>query len=213
MTALLACIDSLSKLADDLFVEEPWRDRARILLAEAEAAAGDALCGSDEARVAEVLFEPEGGGGHPAAGGEAGTSVTGPLGGGAYGTGRRDEDDPNLVSHALSVPTSNARYDPDGETFVTNLRGREEGARAELDDKGMSVRRLTPVECERLQGFPDGWTCLCQPLNAYAADPEAAAERCACPDSPRYKQMGNAVTVTVVEWRGRRLVEIINERL
>jgi len=46
---------------------------------------------------------------------------------------------------------------------------------------GTSVRRLTPVECERLQGFPDDWT----------------AEQS---DSQRYKQMGNAVAVPVVEW-------------
>ena len=45
----------------------------------------------------------------------------------------------------------------------------------------MQVRRLTPVECERLQGFPDGWT-----------DGQA--------DSNRYKQMGNAVAVPVVQW-------------
>jgi len=44
-----------------------------------------------------------------------------------------------------------------------------------------TVRRLTPTECERLQGFPDGWT-------------EGQA------DSHRYKQMGNAVAVPVVEW-------------
>lgn len=43
------------------------------------------------------------------------------------------------------------------------------------------VRRLTPVECERLQGFPDNWT-------------EGQS------DSARYKQMGNAVAVPVVEW-------------
>jgi DNA (cytosine-5)-methyltransferase 1 len=48
------------------------------------------------------------------------------------------------------------------------------------------VRRLTPRECERLQGFLDGWT-------------EDQS------DSARYKQMGNAVTVNVVEWIGRRL--------
>jgi len=48
------------------------------------------------------------------------------------------------------------------------------------------VRRLTPTECERLQGFPDGWT-----------DGQA--------DSHRYKQMGNAVTVNVIEWIGNRL--------
>jgi DNA (cytosine-5)-methyltransferase 1 len=50
------------------------------------------------------------------------------------------------------------------------------------------VRRLTPTECERLQGFPDGWT-------------EGQA------DSNRYKQMGNAVTVPVVEWIVQRVVK------
>jgi len=50
-----------------------------------------------------------------------------------------------------------------------------------------TVRRLTPVECERLQGFPDNWT-------------EGQS------DSARYKQMGNAVAVPVVEWIMERLV-------
>jgi DNA (cytosine-5)-methyltransferase 1 len=54
---------------------------------------------------------------------------------------------------------------------------------------GSVVRRLTPVECERLQGFPDGWT---------AVDEKTA-------DSHRYKQMGNAVTVNVLTWIGSRL--------
>jgi len=49
-----------------------------------------------------------------------------------------------------------------------------------------TVRRLTPIETERLQGFPDNWT-----------DGQA--------DSHRYKQMGNAVTVNVIEWIGARL--------
>lgn len=51
------------------------------------------------------------------------------------------------------------------------------------------VRRLTPLECERLQGFPDGWT-----------DSQS--------DSQRYKQMGNAVAVPVVQWIINRLVEV-----
>jgi site-specific DNA-cytosine methylase len=55
-----------------------------------------------------------------------------------------------------------------------------------------AVRRLTPTECERLQGFPDGWT-----------DGQA--------DSNRYKQMGNAVAVPVVEWIISRMVAQIGE--
>lgn len=53
---------------------------------------------------------------------------------------------------------------------------------------GSMVRRLTPTECERLQGFPDNWT-------------EGQA------DSHRYKQMGNAVAVPVVQWVVNRLLE------
>ncbi len=51
------------------------------------------------------------------------------------------------------------------------------------------VRRLTPVEHERLQGFPDGWT---------------AGQS----DGKRYRQLGNAVAVPVAEWLGRRIVEV-----
>lgn len=60
------------------------------------------------------------------------------------------------------------------------------------------VRRLTPLECERLQGFPDGWSCLCPAQGDTAT--------CVCPDSPRYKQMGNAVTVPVIRWIAERLM-------
>ena len=52
----------------------------------------------------------------------------------------------------------------------------------------VGVRRLTPTECERLQGFPDGWTQLGD-----------------TPDSRRYSALGDAVTVNVSEWIGRRL--------
>jgi DNA (cytosine-5)-methyltransferase 1 len=54
-----------------------------------------------------------------------------------------------------------------------------------------TVRRLTPTECERLQGFPDNWT-------------EGQA------DSHRYKQLGNAVAVPVVEWIIKRFIQAIN---
>jgi len=57
----------------------------------------------------------------------------------------------------------------------------ESAAGGHLQTNGSQVRRLTPLECERLQGFPDDWT---------------AGQS----DSQRYKQMGNAVAVPVVEW-------------
>jgi DNA (cytosine-5)-methyltransferase 1 len=58
---------------------------------------------------------------------------------------------------------------------------------------GMQVRRLTPVECERLQGFPDGWTALGHDSKQIS-------------DSARYRMLGNAVAVPCVEWIARRIV-------
>jgi DNA (cytosine-5)-methyltransferase 1 len=54
---------------------------------------------------------------------------------------------------------------------------------------GMAVRRLTPTECERLQGFPDGYTNI----------------KNKCPDGPRYKALGNSWAVPVVRWIGERI--------
>ena len=65
---------------------------------------------------------------------------------------------------------------------------------------GAVVRRLTPLECERLQGFEDGWTCLC---GAHGVTLE-----CTCPDAPRLRAIGNAVAVPVGAWVARRLVEV-----
>lgn len=59
----------------------------------------------------------------------------------------------------------------------------------------MQVRRLTPTECERLQGFPDGYTAI--PWRGKPADQ--------CPDGPRYKALGNSWAVPNVTWLGRRI--------
>jgi site-specific DNA-cytosine methylase len=108
---------------------------------------------------------------------------------GPAGKGYGDETDPmfSLTStdkHAVA-------------TLVRMREGKPGGGKGPLmsEDKSLTlatandqtlflestVRRLTPTECERLQGFPDGWT-------------EGQS------DSHRYKQMGNAVAVPVVEW-------------
>lgn len=61
--------------------------------------------------------------------------------------------------------------------------------------QAMSVRRLTPTECERLQGFPDGYTAI--PWRRKAADQ--------CPDGPRYKALGNSMATNCMEWIGERI--------
>ena len=69
----------------------------------------------------------------------------------------------------------------------------------------MQVRRLTPTECERLQGFPDNYTQI-----PYRNKPAES-----CPDGPRYKAMGNSMAVPVMRWIGDRInmVSSIGEKL
>ncbi len=64
--------------------------------------------------------------------------------------------------------------------------------------RGSGVRRLTPRECERLQGFPDDWTQI-----PYRGKP--AGE---CPDGPRYKALGNSMAVPVMRWIGERIAAV-----
>jgi hypothetical protein len=62
----------------------------------------------------------------------------------------------------------------------------------------MAVRRLTPVECERLQGFPDNWSRI-----SWKGKPETD-----CPDGPRYKACGNSMAVPVMRWIGERIAAV-----
>jgi DNA (cytosine-5)-methyltransferase 1 len=59
----------------------------------------------------------------------------------------------------------------------------------------MAVRRLTPVECERLQGFPDHYTDI---------KPKGKDT----PDGPRYKAIGNSMAVPCMRWIGKRIQEV-----
>lgn len=167
------------------------------------------VCGPTEAGVARVLALTEGSEGDSSAGQEEGADAPGsartsPAIIGRYHKGPdSDATDAIVVTDTLNnggYGIANAILTPNGGRGGIGV-----GAIAQRS----AVRRLTPLECERLQGFPDGWTCLCQPLEAYAADPDTAALRCTCPDSPRYRALGNAVTVSVVEWIGRRLIECL----
>ncbi len=100
---------------------------------------------------------------------------------------------------------------------AVSLRGREGGATAELGgevcpairtgggggDKPhvlaeAAVRRLTPRECERLQGFPDDYTQI----------PWRGKDAKNCPDGPRYKVIGNSMAVPVMHWIGHRINQV-----
>lgn len=79
----------------------------------------------------------------------------------------------------LSVPNSNTRRGRVGRVGRGVAQTLDTGMQQHTLTPDMQIRRLTPVECERLQGFPDGWT-------------EGIS------DSQRYKCLGNAVTVNVI---------------
>ena len=66
---------------------------------------------------------------------------------------------------------------------------------------GMVVRRLTPRECERLQGFPGGWTDIPWRGRDHA------------PDGPRYKAIGNSMCVQVMRWIGERIADAAETRV
>lgn len=107
------------------------------------------------------------------------------------------------VATACNAHGGTGRHDFESETFVA--RADQGGDRMDFDPHVsptmranthghpplVGVRRLTPTECERLQGFPGGWT---------------AGQA----DSARYRQLGNAVCVNVAEWIGRRIMEANN---
>jgi DNA (cytosine-5)-methyltransferase 1 len=93
------------------------------------------------------------------------------------GQGADLEASPTEISNTLSRLTQTPGYDRDTKVIQQSV-----------------PRRLTPLECERLQGFPDGWT-------EFYDDGTRVA------DGPRYRMMGNAVTVNVAEWIGRKIIE------
>ena len=93
-------------------------------------------------------------------------------------------------------------YRDDGACYTLNTIDRH--AVASMQDSGgpaiggntkSVIRRLTPRECERLQGMPDNWTRV--PYRGKTAD--------RCPDGPRYKAIGNSMAVPVMRFIGERI--------
>jgi DNA (cytosine-5)-methyltransferase 1 len=101
---------------------------------------------------------------------------------------RQDPDVSGDVTHPTVRPTEVAQP-------LTTVQAGNHNQGGDFVQQSMAVRRLTPVECERLQGFPDNFTRI--PWRG--KDPEN------CPDGPRYKALGNSFAANVVEWIGQRI--------
>lgn len=93
------------------------------------------------------------------------------------------------VSHALRAKAACA-YREDAETYPV---------------QNMVVRRLTPMECERLQGFPNHWTDIGEWTDEKGKEHKDA-------DSPRYKALGNSIALPFWEWMLRRMARYLPER-
>ena len=102
---------------------------------------------------------------------------------------QRDFKDPQTVL----APTLTASNDPSRSPQSTEVTNQV----AAIYATTMAVRRLTPVECERLQGFPDNYTNI-----PWRKKPES-------PDGPRYKALGNSWAVPVVAWIGKRINDAV----
>jgi DNA (cytosine-5)-methyltransferase 1 len=113
-----------------------------------------------------------------------------------YGTGGGNVP---LVQEAIAFEPSIATREGSESRFVKELsptlRKEMGDNQVAVSDSRMAVRRLTPRECERLQGFNDDHTMI--PWRNKPADQ--------CPDGPRYKALGNSMAVPCMAWIGKRI--------
>ncbi|HBN9656253.1 TPA: DNA cytosine methyltransferase [Pseudomonas aeruginosa] len=142
--------------------------------------------GADAGDVSPTLRAMGHGESHANAGGQVAVCITGDI------------------THTLKAEGFDASEDGTGRgqpivaATLEATAGRSRGAGTPvgmLANSGSAVRRLTPRECERLQGFHDDYTLI--PWRGKPAEE--------CPDGPRYKAIGNSKAVPVVRWIGRRL--------
>jgi DNA (cytosine-5)-methyltransferase 1 len=105
------------------------------------------------------------------------------------GASKADKHESTTYVAQPTAPTLTATNDPSRSPQSTEVTNQVAAVHA----VSMAVRRLTPVECERLQGFPDGYTNI-----PWRKQPES-------PDGPRYKALGNSMAVPVMAWIGRRI--------
>ena len=159
---------------------------------------------------AAILFERQGEAGHSAAGADAGQNPaayvessfgtfaernaagTVKASGGGIGGG----SETLIVTHCIAGNTIERQPENGGNGIgVSTTAYTLTASDRHAVQHGLTVRRLTPLECERLQGFPDNHTLI--PWRGKPAEQ--------CPDAPRYKAVGNSMAVPVMGWIGERV--------
>lgn len=99
----------------------------------------------------------------------------------------------------ITSPENRSSVWPGQPSPTLNHAGRISVVDSRESSTRAAVRRLTPRECERLQGFPDDWTLV-------------PYRRGLAADGPRYRAIGNSMATVVVQWIGRR-IDAVNEIL
>ena len=161
-------------------------------------------CTRDRRSAEQVLAICEGGAGHPAPSGQTGESVAALTRDGVGASG--PDDITGTIGPTFGAKNYSNLQEVTSGSLVSMMPSLDTklGTKQWLDDQsvpnyglmssaGAGVRRLTPLECERLQGMPDDHT-------RWTADGTQIA------DTHRYRMIGNAVAVPVVEWIGHRLM-------
>lgn len=158
-------------------------DVAHTLKAEGADASEDGTGRGTPIVAQSVAIRGREGGATAELGGEVATALRASQGGG---------DKP----HVLATAFQSVDFGADASVELSPTLRRHDPMAVQVSS---AVRRLTPVECERLQGFPDGYTAI--PWRGKPADE--------CPDGPRYKALGNSWAVPKFIWLGKRLQRLL----
>ena len=196
------------RILDAQYFGVPQRRRRVFLVASA---------GSEDP--AEILFERQSQAGNTIEGATQGQNPTAFIEG-SFGTYRQSEIGGTVKasggalqggSETLIVVHGNIiDKNPEGTSGCSGLGISSDGTAYTLTARdrhavsdGLQVRRFSPIECERLQGFPDNHTLI-----PWRGKPAAD-----CPDSPRYKAIGNSMAVPVMRWIGRKIKQETNSKI
>lgn len=118
----------------------------------------------------------------------------------------RDYKAPPCVAILEKHPNdSRVKIREDGTFQTLSSRMGTGGGNTPMIVENIVVRRLTPLECERLQGYPDGWTDIGDWTDSKGKKHKGEA------DSPRYKALGNSIALPFWEWLAERMIKILQE--
>ena len=126
---------------------------------------------------------------------------------------RAKENDPYRADMQAYVASVDCRNFREGGEVNGTLQAKESGQSLNLNNtvrQNMVVRRLTPMECERLQGFPDGWTDIGDWIKTDKRGREIKVKGSA--DSPRYKALGNSIALPQWFWIAQKMRPYLKDK-